>query len=211
MPVHRLPKMDSPTVIGRASPALHKQPALPPLLARIGPHLPQWPDAAALSVVLNAVGVSAPARAPRKTPTRRSLSVNSPSQATPSRACWSSTCSMPSNCRSWSEYQPRQGDYFRAGSARRFFSSAEIATSIAASGSLQFPPAARAMKATLRENSSSLRSSRPPLAGIPRTPTHAWAVNTGCPSAISGAHVALSANFGAPATPAEWQTAQTSL
>lgn len=31
---------------------------LPPLLARIGPHLPQWPHAAALSVVLNAAAIA---------------------------------------------------------------------------------------------------------------------------------------------------------
>ena len=31
---------------------------LPPLLARIGPHLPQWPHAAALSAVLNAAAIA---------------------------------------------------------------------------------------------------------------------------------------------------------
>ncbi len=31
---------------------------LPPRLARIGPHLPQWPHAAALSVVLNAAAIA---------------------------------------------------------------------------------------------------------------------------------------------------------
>ena len=63
-----------------------------------------------------------------------------------------------------------QHDYLRAGSARRFFASAEIAARIAASVSFQFPPAARAMKAGPRQNSSGPTPWRPPSAGKSRPP-----------------------------------------
>ena len=51
----------------------------------------------------------------------------------------------------------------------RFFSSTRMRLSSAASGSFQFPPAARAMKAVARVNSSMPRSALPPLGGMLRT------------------------------------------
>src|SRR5678815_1058837 len=112
-------------------------------------------------------------------------------------------------CRASSFHRHSCSVHFSALALSSFlFSAAFIRSSMAASGSFQLAPPARAMNATARAKSSSAKSALPPLGGMARSPNHPSIVSVTCPSLISGAHAFLSPNFGALATPAAWQVVQ---
>lgn len=58
---------------------------------------------------------------------------------------------------------------------------------------------------------SASEAAEPPLGGMAPLPLITLAVRPSTPNAKRGAHAALSANLGAPATPATWHTAQACL